>query len=669
MLNGLNPRSYIVSLMLVALSFSGVQAQADYIRSPRLGITFVASHDHPATDARYRSALLLGAGWNRWPLYWNAVETAPDAFDWPAYDRLVYEDLRHGMRSNAILLGIPDFRRDGGIMAGLYAPAFSDGSDSPGFGKAPNPANPWARFVFAAVTRYKPNGLLASQMRWPAGWGVSVWEAWNEPDLPMFWSGTAGDYARLLKVTYLVVKAADPGAHVLFGGLAYTIEPNNWLARTLAVIAGDGGRGAYNWYFDWVAAHAYTNPRRSQRVVEHIREVLAAYGLSRPIWLNETGIPAWDDYPGANWTGGDANARQYRGTQAQQAAYVIQSTALAWAAGAEVVFVHQLYDDCGNQPSGTDFAPNNNNQCGAALCSGDAYGLYRNERDAACFRQHPQPGSPRPAATAYYTLAQIFGRATFSGGQIISVDGRATVVAFDLLPGLSVDMSLPAQRVYVVWSHGERLPLELPASSTSAIIVGADNNRFSLVPNEGWYEIGLPEAIQPYSDPEVAAIGGMPVIVVEGLLPGAPLADPRAARIKSAQTPTPLPTATYTPSPTLTPVIGTPTATFTPAPRPTFNPALTLAPPVAVIVPLPEVSPPVFRVHWLVANNTQVAGYLIWVQIDGGGWQPWLETTATEGVYYGEPGHTYAFAAWGVNLAGDWTRNPELSQQAVTRVE
>jgi hypothetical protein len=654
-------------LLLLLLSLQRADAQSDYIRSPRLGITFVASADHPATDARYRNALLLGAGWNRWPLYWNAVERSADSFDWLAYDRLVYEDLRHGLRSNAILLGIPDFRRDGGVMAGLYAPAFADGSDTLGAGKLPNPGSPWARFVFAAVSRYRPGGLLSAQMRWPAGWGVSVWEIWNEPDLQMFWSGSTGDYARLLKVAYLIIKSADANAHVLFGGLAYTIEPGNWLARTLSAIAGDSGRAAYNWYFDWIAIHTYTNPRRSRRAVEHVRAVLAAYGLSRPVWVNESGLSVWDDYPGANWTGGDPGARQLRGTQGQQAAYIIQSTALAWAAGAEVVFVHQLYDDCGNQPSGTDFAPNNNNQCGAALCSGDAYGLYRNERDSACFRQHPQPGSARAAATAYYVLAQVFGSANFSGGQIISLDERATVVAFDLAPGATLDMSVPAQRVYVVWSQGERLPLELPASGTSAIVVNMDNSRYSVVARDGWYELGLPEAIQPFSDPEVAAIGGAPLIVIEGLLPGAPLADPRTARFKGAQTPTPLPTATFTPSPTAVP--GTPTMTFTPAPRPTFNPLLTLAPPIAAIYPLPEVSPRVFTVRWTVVNNTEVAGYLIWVQIDGGAWQPWLETTAAEAVYEGEPGRTYAFAAWAVNLAGDWTPNPDLSPQTVTRVE
>src|SRR5690606_15981375 len=104
----------------------------------------------------------------------------------------------HNLKINAILLGIPEFARDGGSVRDLNAPVFSDGSDTPGAGKSVNPGNPWASFVYAAVERYRGH--------------VHVWEVWNEPDLSMFWSGSVADYARLLKVAYLAAHQADPNA-------------------------------------------------------------------------------------------------------------------------------------------------------------------------------------------------------------------------------------------------------------------------------------------------------------------------------------------------------------------------------------------------------------------------------------------------------------------------
>jgi hypothetical protein len=49
----------------------------DFIRAPRLGITFINSTDGDISEQRYQQALFLGAGWNRWPLYWDRVEVSP----------------------------------------------------------------------------------------------------------------------------------------------------------------------------------------------------------------------------------------------------------------------------------------------------------------------------------------------------------------------------------------------------------------------------------------------------------------------------------------------------------------------------------------------------------------------------------------------------------------
>ena len=137
-----------------------------YIRSPRLGINHISLPETAVSADRYHKALVLGAGWNRWPLYWDRVEPEPGEFEWADYDRLVSDDLAYGLNLNVILLGTPAFYRDGVRISGLHQPIFSDSSDSPRADKTINPKNPWANFVYQAVTRYKPGGILAEEQGW-----------------------------------------------------------------------------------------------------------------------------------------------------------------------------------------------------------------------------------------------------------------------------------------------------------------------------------------------------------------------------------------------------------------------------------------------------------------------------------------------------------------------
>jgi hypothetical protein len=629
-------------LLLSGLSASSLNAQPAYIRASRLGITFISSLDHPANDVRYQRALLLGPSWNRWPLYWDRLETAAGVFNWSGYDRLVSQDIQHGLQIDAILLGRPGFHAQGGGIQGLNSAVFSDGSDSPAPGKQPNPANPWSIFVYNTVMRYKPGGLLAQQAGWPTGAGITVWEAWNEPDLTLFWSAGVEHYARLLKVTYLVVHAADPNARVMFGGLAYgNPDSDDWLAKVLAIVANDPTRTAHNWFMDMVGVHNYSYARRSGLVVTRIKEILARYNLTRPIWLNESGVPVWDDYPGPIWAASEPASRRFRATMQQQANFVVTSTVLAWAAGADTVFFHQLYDDCGNQAGGSNFAPHNGDLCAVnPVCAGDAFGLYRNDRGEACFSLHPLPGSPRPAAGAFYRLAQIFGALPFSNPDVESRDGATSV---------SFDRPTSGERIVVMWNRTlGRINIDVVALGAEGKLYDIGNEDYSVTPTDGHYTIGLEPAraddLPGLPAGEISGIPGAPLILIEKINP--------ALLVTSA------------------PLMITPGAiTATQPARPTIDPALDSTPPTARVIPLPVVSPATFRVSWSGEDDSGIDRYLIWVRINDGEWQPWLETATTQGQYNGETGSTYEFAAWAVDLAGNWSINTELSAQTVTVVQ
>ena len=72
------------------------QAVSSTLPSDKLGITFVAYLNDLDENAptRYRRALELGAGWTRYPIYWNGVERTPNQYDWSGYDRLLTADHR-----------------------------------------------------------------------------------------------------------------------------------------------------------------------------------------------------------------------------------------------------------------------------------------------------------------------------------------------------------------------------------------------------------------------------------------------------------------------------------------------------------------------------------------------------------------------------------------------
>lgn len=532
------------------------------IVGPIYGINFISSAEDRAPGSSRTPASLeqqvqhglgTGAGWNRWPLYWFNIEQSPANFNWSTQDATVIADIAHGLKLNAILLGTPGFYTTGdGVLssvrprprpgslsldtaeratpAGLYEPVFTDGSSVPGPGKTINPNNKWANFVWLAVDRYKPGGTLAQANNWPDGVGVTHWEMWNEPDLDSFWDAGVEDYARLLKVGYLAAKQADPNAVVLFAGLANNFAKLDYYRDVLTVFDGDPQAQSFGYYHDILATHSYFHAWKSWYHVYRARGTMADFGIDKPIWLNETGVTAWDDYPGPVWDPQSA----LRATMAEQADYTIQTTFYALFAGAEAVFHFQLYDGCGNQPQGTDFPPHNGELCDengnyqGKPCAGDANGLFRNPTDAACFTQHPQPATPRPNRAAFGVLTQYLtdvepywrkrpGPTGVCPGQLnpASMTPPQEWVAF-YRPSTQ-------ERIVGMWTlcgRSETAVIDATSPDGRALLIFPDGSEQTVVALQGRYTIPLEPATNrnPFGSEETNAlypIGGRPVILIE----------------------------------------------------------------------------------------------------------------------------------------------------------
>ncbi len=573
-----------------------------------LGLVFIVNDQFSHNADRMQLATQTGVGWDRYAIYWSEIERTANQYNWSVYDGIVRDSIEGGMESNAILIGTPGiYYNAGAVPTGLYEPIYSDGTDYPGDGKTINTANPWAEFVYAAASRYKPGGTLGNQLGWSASTGVRYWEIWNEPDFSAFWGGTVGDYARMLEVAYTIIKGVDPGARVVTGGLVYW-ENTGWMIDLFSTFKNDPTPILAQYPFDIVALHAYSYPPNSFNVTQRLEGLMAIHGISdKPIWINESGVAVWNDYPGPEWAT-RADQIVLRATLEEQAAYVIQNAAYAYLAETDLLFHFQLYDDCGNQGYGADFAPHNGAYCDTGnVCWGDALGLIRNYSDNVCFTQHPQPNTSRPAYYALRTVSDVFGS--------LPVEPFAADRIDNTVMHLQFARPTTSEVVHVLWNDtGSARQVSLTARSDQAVLIGMDGSSTMLTADEnGQYVLMLnPATNTNHITGNDYMIGGDPLILIE-----------------------------YAPQPEVR------------------------------IAPLVDNSRQALVVKWRTTSNV-IQVYEVWYRDDtsgGGEWIRWFETDRTgDAVFIGGAGRTYSFFVRGQLPDGSWT-DVDAYPQAQTRLD
>jgi Cellulase (glycosyl hydrolase family 5) len=244
----------------------------------------------------------LGVHWVRVFANWSDLEPQRGVF---AANRLaVYEQLFHSLPAGTKV-----------IVDVVSSPSWETGSAN----EHQPPANPeeYAAFV----------GALAQ--RWASH--VSAFEIWNEEDAPSWWVGAPDPaaYAALLKATYPVVKAADPNATVLLGGLT----GNDY--QFLEGVYEAGGKG----YFDAVAVHTdtacdvlspydYLRGPDNRMIADsflayrEVHAVMLANGDDKPIWMTEL---SWRTTDATCPEGAFAGQKPEGVSYAQQALYLSQA--------------------------------------------------------------------------------------------------------------------------------------------------------------------------------------------------------------------------------------------------------------------------------------------------------------------------------------------------------
>jgi hypothetical protein len=178
-----------VFALLLALGLAGSAAVA--------GATQVGVNVAATSGDFFRSPKVIAAlretkpAWVRVFLGWNGLEPAQGRYNTAeiaAYANF-FDRLPAGTRIDVDVSGSPAWANGGSTS--ISTPPVNDAD-------------------YAGFVNYLVNAFHGR---------VTAWEIWNEEDNSGWWTGSAAQYAALLRAAYPAVKSADPNATVIVGGL------------------------------------------------------------------------------------------------------------------------------------------------------------------------------------------------------------------------------------------------------------------------------------------------------------------------------------------------------------------------------------------------------------------------------------------------------------------
>ncbi len=274
-----------------------------------------------------------GVGGLRTMLSWATVERHRGVYDWSQTDHLIRETTNRGIEPFLFIYGTPEWaaKLDGCTdSCSAFAP------------RTQATRNAYATFAAAAATRYGPGGtfwqapLLASgdDPNGPAGpcavnpefcipqpppspppssptpvpplpteppckcdvpQPITVWQIWNEQNSSKYYAPKVDirGYAALLKTTAGAIRAVDPSAEIVLGGMwgpqsaRYVVTTNRkYLTKLYELGAAED--------FDAIAVHPYAdNAKLSVDQLESVRRLALKHGdRDVRMWVTEVGWAA-----------------------------------------------------------------------------------------------------------------------------------------------------------------------------------------------------------------------------------------------------------------------------------------------------------------------------------------------------------------------------------------
>ena len=446
-------------------------------------------------------AVAAGSRWERLVVWWSSFQpNGPQ--DWVPAAWIPREQLEAHQARGIELVGVV-----------LHTPAWVARDPSiPQISPPKNlelpfdhPDNYWGQFAARLADEYAGT--------------IDTWILWNEPDMYndeiiMNWNGSVEEFARMQIVGYQAIKKANPNAKVVLTGTTYWWDLNKrpfYLDLLLPELKKEAGAAENGYYFDAVSVHQYSNPLNSYTVPLTYRRILEKHGINKPLWMVESNVVPHDDpiapLPRDSW----------RASLEEQASYMIQSVALARAAGIKRFSVYKMFDD------------DNEN--------GQYFGLVRSDH------------TPRPAYVAYQTAvrelsnvrdAQYFWSNSASPpteDEITALLAASAIYRQFIWPGglNGVRMKRGEDRVTVLWNvTAEPLEVGVPSSVAQAKVIKKYGQEQSIERSaDGGFHLTLAAATNntDHRNRKLILSGGDPIILIE---PGAAEARDGLPRVMDA---------------------------------------------------------------------------------------------------------------------------------------
>jgi Glycosyl hydrolase catalytic core/Bacterial Ig-like domain len=265
-------RFAVVMVVFAATLFATSPASA--ARTEFYGISQQAAFDSQDLQAMTTARVQT----DRFLLFWGSVQPTEGTFRWSRTDNLIGGLAAYGVRSVPAFWGNPDWVTGGSARAPIDTTTAQQ---------------QWQTYLKAAVARYGPGGtywtnpsLYAAQHPGAAPLPVQSWQVWNEPNLKKYFAPdpSAGEYARLLQISYPAIKSIDPNARVVLAGMTGYGDVASW--NFLNSLYGVSGVKAY---FDAAALHPYAPDLVKVRTaIENFRAVMKNRNDgATPLWITE----------------------------------------------------------------------------------------------------------------------------------------------------------------------------------------------------------------------------------------------------------------------------------------------------------------------------------------------------------------------------------------------
>jgi hypothetical protein len=489
----------------------------------------------------------LGVTWSRWVIEWSEMQPggAGDFNGFYIDDARLNRELANGYRMTGLIKNTPQWAArdpDQGVRSvprNLDEPVF--------VGNQINPNNYWAAFVYRLASTYRGR--------------IDTYLIWNEAEIPAggpnaaynTWGGSAAEYYRLLKVAYQAIKAANPQATVVLSPYSYHRDKQEgngqslpWWDQFVASAQADPEGRPNGYFFDALALNIYRNAHdlwdrvngacslqdnpqlcltsttpdddyatdRADR--KGFAQRLAEMGVpDKPIWLTETNSMPYDDGGVPGWNPATQNDG-FRITMDEQASYVIQSFAIASAAGYQHIMWHKMEDD--KPPPGDEL-----------------WGLVRYADDPL----NADQARLRPAYAALQVVARYLKGAEWA--QMANLnrpdacgrprDANTRPCRKRFAPRYEwaanyVAFQQGSQRTHVLWNQTDQpMTLSVPKYGASAVIVDKAGAETPLAPTGDRWVVTLPPASRHFDlfggdPPGYFFVGGSPLLVVEQGVPG-----------------------------------------------------------------------------------------------------------------------------------------------------